>query len=227
MVWIHGGCFTGGSGSTVADYFVDNDVIFVGINYRLGLLGFLSTNDDVVPGNMGLKDQVEALRWVQRNIAAFGGDPDKVTIFGQSAGGASIHYHVLSPMSKGLFKNAIAMSGSALNPWAFSRNATDRAVRFAGTLGYTGTSSSDLVNFLKTVDANTLVLDASSALSEEATERYPQKDDNPTPQQSSLVTVTWEEYDESSPNYLMIAAPLRTGTSLFEPYMNFWHDLLP
>ncbi|XP_049802595.1 esterase FE4-like [Schistocerca nitens] len=418
MVWIHGGCFTGGSGSPVADYFVDNDVIFVGINYRLGLLGFLSTSDEIVPGNMGLKDQVEALRWVQRNIAAFGGDPDKVTIFGQSAGGASIHYHVLSPMSKGLFKNAIAMSGSAMNPWAFSRNATDRAVRFAGTLGYTGTSSSDLVNFLKTVDPNTLVMDSSSALSEEdsktlfscvwvpsaepehdgaflteepwtlvaegrynlvpymsgvtdleqlaqtqpngvlSTEErvsnlnenfdekvgcdlrlptreerqngahavkefyyngsditlqdnyttalfdshlffsegvdavirsmaryssepvyyyeftyvgslsaYPggpgaahaddtrylfasssldpnteegviraqmlelwtnfAKYDNPTPQQSSLVTVTWEEYDESSPNYLMIAAPLRTGTSLFEPYMNFWHDLLP
>ncbi|XP_049947775.1 venom carboxylesterase-6-like [Schistocerca serialis cubense] len=102
MVWIHGGCFTEGSGeSAKPNYFVDNDVIVVSINYRLGLLGFLSTGDGVVPGNMGLKDQTEALRWVQRNIAAFGGDPDKVTIFGQSAGGASVHYHVLSSSSKG------------------------------------------------------------------------------------------------------------------------------
>ncbi|XP_049802587.1 esterase FE4-like [Schistocerca nitens] len=168
MVRIHGGCFTGGYGhGTIPNYFVDNDVVIVSINNRLGLLGFLSTGDEVVPGNMGLKDQTEALRWVQRNIAAFGGDPDRVTIFGQSAGGASIHYHILSPMSKGLYKNAIAMSGSALNPWAFSRNATDRAIRFAQHLGYTGKTSNDLLKFLKDVDAYTLVLDEKTALSEE------------------------------------------------------------
>ncbi|XP_049799266.1 esterase FE4-like [Schistocerca nitens] len=168
MVWIHGGCFTGGTGSdAIPEYFVDQDVVFVNINYRLGLLGFLSTGDDVVPGNMGLKDQMEALRWVQRNIAAFGGDPQQVTIFGESAGGASIHYHILSPLSKGLFQKAIAMSGTALSPWAFSRNATDRALRFARHLGYTGTGSADLVNFLKTVDAYTLVDDMGSALSDE------------------------------------------------------------
>ncbi|XP_047106559.1 venom carboxylesterase-6-like [Schistocerca piceifrons] len=168
MVWIHGGCFTEGSGeSAKPNYFVDNDVIVVSINYRLGLLGFLSTGDGVVPGNMGLKDQAEALRWVQRNIEAFGGDPDKVTIFGQSAGGATVHYHVLSSSSKGLFKNAIAMSGSALNPWAFSKNATDRAIRYAKTLGYTGQSSSDLVDFLINVEFGSLLSDETIALSDE------------------------------------------------------------
>ncbi|XP_049850083.1 cholinesterase 1-like [Schistocerca gregaria] len=168
MVWIHGGCFTSGYGQgATPNYYVDQDVILVSINYRLGLLGFLSTGDEVVPGNMGLKDQTEALRWVQRNIAAFGGDPQKVTIFGQSAGGASIHYHVVSPLSTGLFKNAISMSGSSLNPWAFSRNATDRAIRFAQYLGYTGKTSSDLVNFLKNVDPSTLIMDQKVALSEE------------------------------------------------------------
>ncbi|XP_049850078.1 esterase FE4-like [Schistocerca gregaria] len=168
MVFIHGGCFTSGYGQgATPNYFVDEDVILVSINYRLGLLGFLSTGDEVVPGNMGLKDQTEALRWVQRNIAAFGGDPQKVTIFGQSAGGASIHYHVISPLSTGLFKNAIAMSGSTLNPWAFSRNATDRAIRFAQHLGYTGKTSNDLVNFLKNIDPSTLVMDPYVALSEE------------------------------------------------------------
>ncbi|XP_049850044.1 esterase FE4-like [Schistocerca gregaria] len=168
VVYIHGGCFTGGSGAiSEPRYFVDNDVVFVSINYRLGLLGFLSTGDDVVPGNMGLKDQVEALRWIQRNIAAFGGDSERVTLFGQSAGGASIHYHGLSPLSKGLYNNGIAMSGSALNPWAFSKNATDRAIRFANYLGYTGQNSTDLVGFLKTVDARTLAKDSDKALSEE------------------------------------------------------------
>ncbi|XP_049774578.1 esterase FE4-like isoform X2 [Schistocerca cancellata] len=168
MVWIHGGCFREGRSDTATPhYFVDNDIVFVSINYRLGLLGFLSTGDDVVPGNMGLKDQTEALRWVQRNIAAFGGDPDKVTIFGESAGGASIHYHILSPLSKGLYKNAVAMSGTALSPWAFSRNATDRTVRFAEYLGHPVKNSSDLVEFFKTINSSTLVVNINNALSEE------------------------------------------------------------
>ncbi|XP_046991420.1 esterase FE4-like [Schistocerca americana] len=168
MVWIHGGCFTAGKANLYKPhYFVDNDVVFVSMNYRLGLLGFLSTGDEVVPGNMALKDQVEALRWVQRNVAAFGGDPERVTIFGQSAGGASIHYHVLSPLSKGLYKNAIAMSGSALSPWGFSRNATDRAIRFAQHLGFSGQNTTELVDFLKTMDARTLANDIYYALSEE------------------------------------------------------------
>ena len=68
---------------------------------KLPSSGFLSTEDEVCPGNNGLKDQVAALQWVQENIAAFGGNPNSVTIFGESAGGASVHYHVLSPASRG------------------------------------------------------------------------------------------------------------------------------
>lgn len=74
--------------------------------------GFISTGDSKAPGNLGLKDQVVALRWVQRNIAAFGGDPDSVTISGYSIGGFSVMLHMVSPMSKGLFHRAIMMSGS-------------------------------------------------------------------------------------------------------------------
>lgn len=74
--------------------------------------GFLSTGDSKAPGNLGLKDQVVALRWVQRNIAAFGGNPDSVTISGYSIGGFSVMLHMVSPMSKGLFHRAIMMSGS-------------------------------------------------------------------------------------------------------------------
>lgn len=77
-------------------------------------LGFLSTGDSKAPGNLGLKDQVVALRWIQRNIAAFGGDPDNVTISGYSVGSLSVMLHMVSPMSKGLFHRAIMMSGSML-----------------------------------------------------------------------------------------------------------------
>lgn len=68
---------------------------------RLGPLGFLSTEDLISPGNQGLKDQSQAIRWINENIANFNGDPNRITIFGQSAGGASVHYHMMSPLSKG------------------------------------------------------------------------------------------------------------------------------
>lgn len=82
-------------------YLMDKDVILVTFNYRVGPLGFLSTQDAVVPGNMGMKDQSMALKWIKENIKDFGGNPDSITITGLSAGGASVHYHYLSPLSKG------------------------------------------------------------------------------------------------------------------------------
>ena len=91
---------------------VDGQVIVVVIQYRLGALGFLTSGDDVLPGNLGLWDQQLALRWVKDNIRAFGGDPDTVTIFGESAGSMSVGAHVLSPQSRGLFKRGIMQSGS-------------------------------------------------------------------------------------------------------------------
>lgn len=90
LAFIHGGAFvTGKSGSYKPFVLLDRNILLVTFNYRLGPLGFLSTEDSVVPGNNGLKDQVLALEWIQKNIAAFGGDPEKVTIAGLSAGGAS------------------------------------------------------------------------------------------------------------------------------------------
>ena len=82
------------------------------------MFGFLSTESVEASGNYGMLDQVEALKWVKENIEAFSGDPNKVTIMGQQAGGASVHYHMLSPMSRGLFNKGISMSGSALCWWA-------------------------------------------------------------------------------------------------------------
>ena len=93
----------------------DKPVILVTVNYRLGILGFLSLGDDVITGNMGLKDQSLAMNWVQDHISRFGGDPNQVTIFGESAGGISIMAHLLSPWSKGLFQRAIVQSGPMVN----------------------------------------------------------------------------------------------------------------
>ncbi|KAJ8952066.1 hypothetical protein NQ318_010976 [Aromia moschata] len=95
MAWIYGGAFISGNSSYKTygpDYLLDEDIVFVSFNYRLGIFGFLSTGDEVCSGNWGLKDQVLALEWVQDNIAYFGGNPSNVTIFGQSAGGASVSY---------------------------------------------------------------------------------------------------------------------------------------
>ncbi|CAH7072971.1 acylcarnitine hydrolase [Phodopus roborovskii] len=118
MVWIHGGALVGGMASITDGSILaaTEDVVMVHIQYRVGVLGFFSTGDQHARGNWGYLDQVAALRWVQQNIAHFGGNPDQVTIFGESAGGTSVSSLVVSPMSKGLFQGAIMESGVALLP---------------------------------------------------------------------------------------------------------------
>jgi para-nitrobenzyl esterase len=114
MVWIHGGAFRNGSNATPAydgTAFARDGVVLVGINYRLGVQGFGVVPD--APSNRGLLDQIAALRWVRDNIAAFGGDPEQVTIFGQSAGGMSVATLLTIPAAHGLFRRAIVQSGSA------------------------------------------------------------------------------------------------------------------
>ncbi|KAF4571495.1 type-B carboxylesterase/lipase family protein [Pleurotus pulmonarius] len=117
MFWIHGGAFTGGTGSDATfdggSLASRGDVVLVTINYRLSTLGFLALDDGVVNGNYGLADQIVALQWVQQHIADFGGDPGRVTIFGQSAGAASVRALLGSPKAKGLFHAAIPMSNLA------------------------------------------------------------------------------------------------------------------
>lgn len=119
MIFIHGGGFFCGSSNEYPPHVMMNhDIVFVTIQYRLGMLGFLSTEDEEAPGNYGLRDQTMALSWVQHNIHLFGGDPVGITLFGESAGAASVHLQILSPRSVGLFQRAILMSGSALSPFA-------------------------------------------------------------------------------------------------------------
>ncbi|CAG2179190.1 unnamed protein product, partial [Oppiella nova] len=117
MFWIHGGALAMGSifdklynGSVLATY----DVVIVSANYRLGRLGFLYGGDETAPANVGFYDQLLALQWVRENIHQFGGDRDQITIFGESAGSWSVSAHVLSPLSKGLYKRAIMQSGALM-----------------------------------------------------------------------------------------------------------------
>jgi carboxylesterase type B len=120
MVWIYGGGFQAGSSSNPqfdGEGLAAKGVVRVQMNYRLGIYGFLSHPDldrespHHASGNYGLLDQIEALKWVKRNISAFGGDPQRVTIFGQSAGGGSVHILSLSPLADGLFQRAISENG--------------------------------------------------------------------------------------------------------------------
>uniref|UniRef100_A0A8D9BJA1 Carboxylic ester hydrolase n=1 Tax=Cacopsylla melanoneura TaxID=428564 RepID=A0A8D9BJA1_9HEMI len=160
MFLIHGGGFTtGGAKFSKEKYLMDQDVVYVSINYRLGVLGFISFGDQVVPGNQGMKDQVLALRWVHDNIEQFGGDPNKVTIFGFSAGGASVDFHVISPQSKDLFRSAILQSGTASCPWAVTPQniARQRAEAVATLLGCPSKPTSEAVACLQAVPAESFV----------------------------------------------------------------------
>ncbi|KAJ8310834.1 hypothetical protein KUTeg_012699 [Tegillarca granosa] len=117
MVWIHGGGYSQGEGASYdgGNLAIKGDVIVVTFNYRLGIFGFLNTNDNESPGNFGLWDQNMVFQWVKSNIEAFGGNPSAITIFGESAGGMSVSYHTLIPYNKGLFQRAIAQSGTAFS----------------------------------------------------------------------------------------------------------------
>ncbi|XP_061395052.1 esterase B1-like [Musca vetustissima] len=142
MVWIYGGGYQVGEASRDVyspDYFMQKDVIVVTFNYRLGVLGFLCLDDpDLnVPGNAGLKDQVMALKWVKQNIHNFNGDPNNITVFGESAGGASTQFMMMTPQTKGLFHKAIIQSGSILCPWSFT-DRHDWGYKFACYMGYKG-----------------------------------------------------------------------------------------
>ena len=151
MVWIHGGGFVAGA-SSLGYYdgtnFARDGVILVSINYRLGLLGFFAHpaldaagGAEEVHGNYGLTDQLEALRWVQRNIAAFGGDPSNVTVFGESAGGMSVLSLLAAPSSKGLFARAIIESGLGWHKVRTLSEAEADGVKIATALGLSGATA--------------------------------------------------------------------------------------
>ncbi|CAH1244896.1 ACHE [Branchiostoma lanceolatum] len=164
MVWIYGGGFYSGvaslreyAGETLA---YTGRVIVVSMNYRVGALGFLALDIDDAPGNMGLLDQNLALRWVQENIGQFGGNPDSVTIFGESAGAASVGYHLLSPLSRHLFKRGIMQSASPNAEWASQSYETSkrRGGLLADAVGCPSDRGSQvMVDCLKKIPADEII----------------------------------------------------------------------
>ncbi|KAJ3604343.1 hypothetical protein NHX12_029084 [Muraenolepis orangiensis] len=162
MVYIFGGAFLLGASNDVT--FLGNSlydgnqiadrggVIVVSVNYRVGPLGFLSTGDPRMPGNYGLWDQHAAISWVKRNIKAFGGNPDNITLFGQSAGAASVNYQMLSPYSKGLFRRAISQGGVALSPWAMQKDPMTLTKKVARKVGCRTTNEEEMLTCLRISD---------------------------------------------------------------------------
>ncbi|XP_017573316.1 neuroligin-1 isoform X2 [Pygocentrus nattereri] len=160
MVFIHGGSYMEGTGnmfdgSILASY---GNVIVITLNYRLGVLGFLSTGDQAAKGNYGLLDLIQALRWTSENIGFFGGDPLRITVFGSGAGASCVNLLTLSHYSegnrwsnstKGLFQRAIAQSGTALSSWAVSFQPAKYARMLAKKVGCNFKDTVDLVECLQ------------------------------------------------------------------------------
>ena len=196
MVWIHGGGFIVGQNS----YFPDEgarlaerqNVVVVAPNYRLGIFGFLAhesltAEDPSHPssGNYGIMDQTEALRWVRDNIAAFGGDPDNVTLFGQSAGGISVCAQLASPPARGLFQQAIIQSGPCVNPMASLEAVNDIGDVVVSELGCQ--DAADTLSCLRDKDtesvANTSPPDPTMGFAEGYTQWWPVKEPQVLPRQ--------------------------------------------
>ncbi|XP_013408837.1 liver carboxylesterase 1-like [Lingula anatina] len=157
MVWIYGGAYTTGGTSLYIfnEFAAQNDVIVVSVNYRVGPFGFLTTGNADAPGNAGLWDQIEGLKWVQDNIRNFGGDPNNVTIFGESAGGGSVSQLAMTVASRGLFQRFISMSGTALSDWAWVKDGPDVATKIGQHLGCNAAAS--LVDCLRAANATALL----------------------------------------------------------------------
>lgn len=156
LVWIYGGRFLIGSASQNVyspAYMLDHDLVMVSIQYRVGPYGFLSTGDASAPGNYGMHDQVLALKWIQENIAQFGGDPGQVTVSGHSAGSAAAHMHLLSPLSKGLLHRSISLSGTGANFWATrSQDHSKYAKKMGSIFNCDNEDSESLIKCLRKVD---------------------------------------------------------------------------
>ncbi|XP_044729693.1 esterase FE4-like [Chrysoperla carnea] len=163
MFWIHGGGFWSGSGDTdfhSPDFLLTEDVVLVTINYRLAFEGFLTVNDPEkakVCQNIGIRDMIMALKWVKKNIAAFNGDPNNVTIFGESYGSLAAHVLICSPLARGLFHKAICQSGTSLISYderAYIRNMPQF---IAELLGEKFDNEEEAVEYIKSVPAETII----------------------------------------------------------------------
>ncbi|XP_018568324.1 acetylcholinesterase isoform X2 [Anoplophora glabripennis] len=161
IVWIHGGGYEYGSGVVQIfkpQFYVEHNIVVVTMNYRLAVLGFLTTEDGVIPGNLGMKDQHFALKWVKKNIHLFGGDPEKITISGESSGAAAVGLHIISPKNKGLFRAAILQSGTAVAKWTRQDFARFYAFELGRSLdpNFKSNDSKELLKLLQKTPASKL-----------------------------------------------------------------------
>ncbi|XP_076317887.1 esterase E4-like [Tachypleus tridentatus] len=158
MVFIHGDNFeTGSSDLYGPEKLVEKHIVLVTFNYRLGILGFLSTENEDMSGNCGLWDQQLALEWVRNNINYFQGDINSITLFGEGSGGASVMFHVISPVSQGMFQRAVSQSGSALCDWATEQNPRNYARTVAHLLGCPTESSLQLVECVREIPVSRIL----------------------------------------------------------------------
>jgi len=165
ILWIYGGGFW--SGTTTLELYdlramaAEENIIMVGIQYRVASLAFLYFDTEDVPGNAGMFDQLMAIQWVKDNIARFGGNPENITLMGESAGAASVSLHLLSPLSRNLFSQAIMQSASALAPWAVitKRESMLRGFRLAELMNcpHDAQQVRKTIDCLRKADAQTLV----------------------------------------------------------------------
>ncbi|XP_036826439.1 neuroligin-3a isoform X1 [Oncorhynchus mykiss] len=159
MVFIHGGSYMEGTGnmidgSVLASY---GNVIVITLNYRVGVLGFLSTGDQAAKGNYGLLDQIQALRWISENIGYFGGDSNRITVFGSGIGASCVSLLTLSHHSEGLFHRAIIQSGSALSSWAVNYQPVKYTRLLSEKVGCNVLDTLDMVDCLRKKSARELV----------------------------------------------------------------------
>nr|XP_018902146.1 PREDICTED: venom carboxylesterase-6-like [Bemisia tabaci]XP_018902231.1 PREDICTED: venom carboxylesterase-6-like [Bemisia tabaci] len=222
LVWIHEGAFVVGSGSALlygAHFFMDYDIVLVTFNYRLGVLGFLNLDLEDAAGNMGMKDQVLLLKWVQKEIKNFGGDSNNVTLGGSSAGGACVHHHMISPMSRGLFHKAIAQSGTLPGEWAFMKHHQKIGLDLGKHLSFDAKNKEELLKHLMTVPAKQLIEVQDCSVSQE--KHFKGNDFAFLP---SLETVGSDRFVSSDPHELIVSKnpmdiPFLTGVNLNDGFL--------
>lgn len=162
LVYIYGGSFTEGDSTNHIygpNIIMNKCIVLVTFNYRVGPLGFLSLRTANYSGNMGLKDQHLAIKWVKDNIESFGGDSNRITIFGESAGGASVGYQTMNAESKKNFNQIFMMSSTPLNYYAQmkSNNHSEMMIEMARRKGVPISNTDELIEFIKSVDVKRLV----------------------------------------------------------------------
>ncbi|XP_041481954.1 cholinesterase 1-like [Lytechinus variegatus] len=227
LVWIHGGGYAVGGGSEIIydpiPIVAYADIIVVNVNYRLGVFGFFTTGDDEATGNYGMMDQVLALQWVHDNIKDFGGDPNQVTIAGESAGGGSVSLHMLSPLTDGLFHQTIMQSGNAVCPWAWAtmERATEGHRQLAEAAGCPIDDTKLMVSCMRDVDENELtrlaIMEGNGAISSPVVDGHFFPEDPvemvKRRQFKVLPSLLGSNEDEAAINFAFLDLP----SSLFEP----------